>query len=366
MYVKYAVISDVHGNSEALRATITSAISSGCNAFIFLGDYGTDFCEIHEVLEMIRWCQKNYPTYVIKGNREDYIIDYLDGKHPDWEKDPTRKALFLNISNMTDDDINYIRSLPRYICTELYGIGKVIMSHTLNLVPELQEEIDAGKVNILLFGHSHSSGNWYSSGCNIYNPGSAGLSDDRVNCTYGILDKRENKCSFEIKIVEYNLGISFELLNRNEELSGAKAGYKSELLKMSLIIGQQMTVHFLVELQRLNAIRLKALEKNVDPDYSPLDDYETLFLQLKNVNVDQNGIYLPIFDYSFRNTFNHLTNQMLVDKPFSFGVPVFEKSFKDMPNELVDVAYKNMCIYFFKELERRREIDKSFSALPKR
>lgn len=344
--MKWAVISDIHGNSSALQATIYSAINNGCNSFIFLGDYGTDFIEIHEVLDMIRWCRKNFTTYVIKGNREDYILDYIDGKHPDWDNDPTKQAILIGIQRMTKEDIDFIRSLPNFDVVNLSGLGNVILSHTLILNKDLKNFINNGNSNILLFGHSHSSGNWYSSNCYIFNPGSAGLSDDGISCTYGILEGDNKKPIFSIENVQYDFDKEFQIIDSHQDICGLKAGYWGELLKMSMKLGKQLTVDFLQECARLNYILEKSKENNTSADLSPLEDYEKMFYQLKNANVDHNGIFLPFADFDIRKKYKLIKKTLVVSKDSKNPFEIVEKKFGPFSFEILKKAFANFEQYY--------------------
>ena len=66
--MKYACLSDIHGNIEAFNACVKDAFQKGIDGFIFLGDYVTDFPFENEVLDKIQEIEANYPCYIIKGN----------------------------------------------------------------------------------------------------------------------------------------------------------------------------------------------------------------------------------------------------------------------------------------------------------
>ncbi len=350
--MRLAVISDIHGNSKALEATIYSAIENKCDGFIFLGDYGTDFVEIHYVLEMIRWCQKNYPTYVIKGNREDYILDYLDGKHPDWQNSPTKKAIILSAENMTQEDIYFIRNLSDCKIIDFDGGSKVILSHTLKLNKQYRDLIQDGKVKTLLFGHSHSSGSWHSSGCDIFNPGSIGLPDDGVS-TYGILENIGNDFIFDIKSVSYDMTQEDQIIDNNPQLLGPNAAYHGEILKMSMRLGRNLNVDYLQECGRLSMIVRKAKENNSQPDLSPLKDYEKIFWQLKNASSDHNGIFLPFADFDFRKNFKLTRKMLVVPESSKINVEIIEKDFNNLSMDILTLAFSNIKYYYEQEMIKR-------------
>ncbi|MDE5539790.1 MAG: metallophosphatase family protein, partial [Bacilli bacterium] len=338
--MKYAVISDIHGNSEALKATIASAIENKCTGFVFLGDYGTDFPGIHEVLAMVRWCQQNYPTYVIKGNREEYILEYLNGSHPDWENNPTKKIIMSDIVSLSEEDKEFIRSLSSAAIVNLPNIGKVAISHSINLNAEIKEAINTGEIKTVLFGHSHTAGTWHSGSCDYYNPGSVGLSKDGTTSTYAILEQRENKIYFDIKVVNYDIEKENELIDSKPELSGPSAAYIAELTKMSMAVGRPMSIYFFGELHRLNAIYKKAQETNSEPDYSPLDEsIEKTYILLSGISIDSNNNIMPSIDIDIRQTYPFSNNKMDINNLRDYHVDYLEFNYDSVPNELIPIAF---------------------------
>ena len=54
---RFIILSDIHGNYEALKASVDDAINNyhtQISGFILLGDYTCDFLEGHEVIELIK------------------------------------------------------------------------------------------------------------------------------------------------------------------------------------------------------------------------------------------------------------------------------------------------------------------------
>ena len=52
--MKYAIISDIHGNLPALEAVIADAEQQGADKFLFLGDYYRNLPLGNEVTDVIR------------------------------------------------------------------------------------------------------------------------------------------------------------------------------------------------------------------------------------------------------------------------------------------------------------------------
>ena len=78
--MRFAIISDVHGNIKALKECLKIAEENGFDQMIWCGDYVTDFPGGHEVIETIKIYANKYKSYIIKGNRDRNLVDFANGK----------------------------------------------------------------------------------------------------------------------------------------------------------------------------------------------------------------------------------------------------------------------------------------------
>ena len=76
--MKYAVISDIHGNLPALETVLSDAKKQGVSGYIFAGDYCLSGPWPNECLAVIRALPN---TYIVRGNEESYL-ENLDGTDP--------------------------------------------------------------------------------------------------------------------------------------------------------------------------------------------------------------------------------------------------------------------------------------------
>ena len=82
--MKYAVISDIHGNDIALSNVIRDAKKHGVDAWIFAGDYCIDAPWPKEVIETLQSMEN---AFIVRGNEEkllhipegDFFPDILIG-----------------------------------------------------------------------------------------------------------------------------------------------------------------------------------------------------------------------------------------------------------------------------------------------
>jgi diadenosine tetraphosphatase ApaH/serine/threonine PP2A family protein phosphatase len=103
--MKYAIISDIHGNFEALKAVLKGIEKTGADKFICLGDiigYGAD---IHECISEVQ----RIGAVTVPGNHEYAVLGKIDYRlfrndvWPVWNW--TRK-------NLTDSELSFLQGLP--------------------------------------------------------------------------------------------------------------------------------------------------------------------------------------------------------------------------------------------------------------
>ena len=102
---KLVVISDIHGNLEALEAVFSDIDRLGLDTVVCLGDnigYGP---EPDQVLTFLR--SKNIPS--LMGNHEWGL---LDERSLQWFNPQARRSLLQNKLLLSDESLDYIESLP--------------------------------------------------------------------------------------------------------------------------------------------------------------------------------------------------------------------------------------------------------------
>ena len=97
--MRIAVLSDIHSNFHALSAVVADAEKRSPDWWIFLGDYITDCPYPHRTVEFLRDFAETHPCVLIRGNREDYMINQRKSPQP-WNtaQRPGRCATVLRTS----------------------------------------------------------------------------------------------------------------------------------------------------------------------------------------------------------------------------------------------------------------------------
>lgn len=118
--MRLALISDIHGNHVALNAVLEHVRKTGVDGIVFMGDYVTDFPGSHKVLEMVRAAMNEWKCWVLKGNREDYLIDYRHSEIKNWKPGSEIGSRLYAYNDLTEEDLDFIESLPytMKICPE--------------------------------------------------------------------------------------------------------------------------------------------------------------------------------------------------------------------------------------------------------
>ncbi|WP_051538122.1 metallophosphoesterase family protein [Butyrivibrio proteoclasticus] len=180
----YAVFSDVHANHTALQACIDVAMGKGITNFVLLGDFVTDCPNPQKTMELIYVLKQYFKTYIVRGNREEYLLNYRKNGTGNWKKGSASGALLYTYQNLTDKDFNFFESLPNYGQFHIKGAPGFEYCHgSPTVTSELlfREKRNTKKVlthlneGILLHGHTHQQGAYTYRGKKAINPGAIGL-----------------------------------------------------------------------------------------------------------------------------------------------------------------------------------------------
>lgn len=107
-----AVLSDIHGNYISLQKCLEHAITRGADTFIFLGDYLGELAYPQKTMSALYSLKEKYKCFFIRGNKEDYWINY-DSEQKGWsEYDSTTGSLYYTYNNLTQKDLRFFRALP--------------------------------------------------------------------------------------------------------------------------------------------------------------------------------------------------------------------------------------------------------------
>lgn len=183
-----AVLADIHGNYPALEACLELARRRGIQRYLFLGDYVTDFPYPRQVLDRLYEIEQSCDCRFIRGNREEYMIDYRanGGKQADgtpWTNCSAQGALLYCYENLTDRDIDWFEGLPISGSWHIEGMPPIAYCHGSMTTtrsayarnPSVLEQLASVPEKFLVTGHVHKFRDIWFRGSRILSAGSIGV-----------------------------------------------------------------------------------------------------------------------------------------------------------------------------------------------
>ena len=181
--MKLAVLSDIHSNYHALKACVAKAEEAEAEGFIFLGDYISDCANPHKTMKLLYKLKKEFPCYFIKGNREEYVLNYHKNGG-DWRYGASTGSLLYTYENLTKEDLEFFDSLPITDVINPNGKCDIRLCHgsptatrecVYRNMPQIAEYLFDAAEKITLGGHIHlpyieDMGDRY-----FMNPGTVGM-----------------------------------------------------------------------------------------------------------------------------------------------------------------------------------------------
>lgn len=215
--MKIAVLSDIHGNIVALEKAIKDAKEQNVDKYIVLGDIITDLPFTDEVIDKIR----ELTPYVIKGNREAYLLTYENTKEDDKWKTLQAKSVICYLKYTRQDNIEYMRNLPESLVLEFEGVKvKAVHGSPYDVAELLYFDTPLmGKVfneleeDILIYGHNHIPANHeVRDGKIVAQVGTLGMHNNGIGKPqYTIITCENGKVELEVRTIDYD---KEELKNR--------------------------------------------------------------------------------------------------------------------------------------------------------
>ena len=214
--MKIAVLSDIHGNFIALQKCIDYALSENIDTFIFLGDYVGELAYPQKTMEIIYSLKEKYKSFFVKGNKEDYWLDYRANGEMGWnECDSTTGSLYYTYNNLKQKDLEFFKSLSHTAELEFDGFPSITICHgspqkvNEKLLPNNEKTLAIMEENAssyILCGHSHVQGKIEHKGKVVLNTGAVGVSlhgDGKAQ--FLILEGSEQKWNYEFISLEYDV-----------------------------------------------------------------------------------------------------------------------------------------------------------------
>jgi len=126
--MKLLIVSDLHANASALKNIWEH--EGGADLVVCAGDCVDFGFEPHETIAFLR----EHNVIAVAGNHDHEILDRFEEREAIRAKDDSELRTFAeyNIKNMTDEDFEYLRSLPEVVRFSFDGYD-YLMTHTFDM-----------------------------------------------------------------------------------------------------------------------------------------------------------------------------------------------------------------------------------------
>ena len=224
--MKIAIISDIHGNIQALEAVMKNIKQEKCEKIFCLGDLAMAGPEPSKTIEKIRELQRTTDFTLIQGNTDEMIAN-CDNQilHMLKENNPIMaNALQSDIQEVSEEQKLFLRNLPKHKETEIEGT-KILLVHgsprknNENIYPDLkieevEEMISGTNADIIFCGHTHvPCGYQTNTKQTVVYVGSVGrpFCEEPKSC-YAVLEINNKEFSVKHNFVNYDFKTAAEIL----------------------------------------------------------------------------------------------------------------------------------------------------------
>ena len=263
--MRFAVVSDVHGNLPALNAVIEDAERECVDYFIFAGDYCLSNPWPDECITRIKSLNKKYG---IRGNEEKYIENLIGKDQSTWT-DGQMQISYWCYRKISPENRDYLLSLPTYLEITFHDVILHIAHSSTDFIldsehrewgaarvaeryqerflnpsvfredihkyldnnRQFQERLEDLSDGIYIFGHTHIQWSYQSDDGKkfLINPGSCGLPLDCIDegVPYTLLDiSREGNIEIRERRVPFSKDEYLDVFLQSEQFKKANVWSK--------------------------------------------------------------------------------------------------------------------------------------------
>jgi len=218
--MKIAVLSDIHGNLDALQAVLNDIKSQEINRIFICGDLAMAGPEPVETVDFIIDLTKRYDIKIIQGNTDEMIIKSTGSS--DDKYTPSNKIMAEAVKYaqkvLRADQKEFLMELPETY-REKIGNLDILLVHGSprrnndDILPDMptekvKEMIESAKENLIFCGHTHLPVIYHIEKQSIVNVGSVGRPfTEKPKACYAVLDYPDlsgNKFLIDQRFVPYD------------------------------------------------------------------------------------------------------------------------------------------------------------------
>ena len=216
--MKIGIISDIHGNIEALNAVLKELDNRNIEKIICLGDLIGGAPNSEEVVQ--KMTEYKDRIVVVQGNREGYVINGLPNKVHDEKHEITpeqRQRFEWHKEQLSKESLEYIQGLPKKTIMEIEGKKIYIAHYPLEENGSFRKHVKEATIqdneymfkdihtDIYLYGHTHEGIYNEKNGKLYINPGALGCPEKTDCAPYGILTIEKEKVEYDQFHIKYDV-----------------------------------------------------------------------------------------------------------------------------------------------------------------
>lgn len=227
--MKIAIISDIHGNMQALEAVLEDIKKENCEKIFCLGDLAMAGPEPVKAIELIKSLYDEGNFELIQGNTDEMIGDYNTFGPVVKAKFPIMAAALENDVKIIPENLrDFLKKLPKEKKLEIEGV-KILLVHGSprkndeNISPDLPiekiEEIVAGTdADVIFCGHTHiPCGYQTRNKQTIVNDGSVGRPfTPNPQACYVVAEFTNGSFNISHKFIDYDRQKASEILAKRD------------------------------------------------------------------------------------------------------------------------------------------------------
>lgn len=213
--MKIAIISDIHGNMEALTSVLDDIRREGCEKIFCLGDLAMAGPEPSKTVSFIKnmSLEMGENFVLIQGNTDEKLSKYSEDfylKLSEMNK-TMANAYLADLKELEESAKIFLGSLPEKESLDLFGV-KILLVHGSprrndeNIFPgleliKIEEMLEGVEENLIFCGHTHTPcGYQTNTNQTVVNVGSVGrpFTEEPKSC-YVVLNIDEHNSVYDLK-----------------------------------------------------------------------------------------------------------------------------------------------------------------------
>jgi putative phosphoesterase len=219
--MRLALLADIHGNSEALRAVLAHLDGQGgADRLLVLGDIALAGPAPEEVVALLA----EREAVAVCGNVDRFLLDtaWEHFQPADEEQQADQELCLWALERLGDRGQAWLRGLPGQqqleLCGQLmllvHGSPRFVTDLVLPDTPEeaLHEMMEGVAVDLVLSGHTHTPLDRWLGGKRLLNPGAVGIPSGQGGTARYALLTADGEWPVEFHVVPYEVERTIERL----------------------------------------------------------------------------------------------------------------------------------------------------------